>query len=67
MFNKLFDLYYSQLKNQEKDSDIFTLFLNGMSSDYKNNNSNARIVIDYIAGMTDDFIQLQYKKYFGVV
>ena len=32
---------------------------------YIKNNSTARIVIDYIAGMTDNFFNYQYKKYFN--
>jgi dGTP triphosphohydrolase len=34
-----------------------------MNNDYKNNTSNERIVIDYIAGMTDDYFMKEYKKY----
>ncbi len=64
MFNSLFDLYYEQINQNKTKEDIFTLFLNNMSSQYKKNTTNARIVIDYIAGMTDDFLQNQYKKYF---
>ena len=63
-FNKLFDLYYEHLSNNKKDSDIFNLFIDNMDKDYIENTSNARKVIDFIAGMTDDFLQLQYDKYF---
>lgn len=65
MFNSLFDLYYRQLNENKNDEDIFNLFLNNMTSEYIKNTSKARIVIDYIAGMTDDFLQSQYTKYFG--
>lgn len=34
-----------------------------MSEEYKNNNSKERIVIDYIAGMTDDYCVNEYNKY----
>ena len=63
MFNKLFDIYLSQINNKKIDEDIYTVFLNGMSSDYITNNSNERIVVDYISGMTDDFFLCQYDKY----
>lgn len=65
MFNSLFDLYYSHLENKSFEEDIYTLFLDSMNSHYNENESNARKVIDFIAGMTDDFFISQYKKYFG--
>jgi len=64
MFNKLFDLYYKQLLNNEYTEDIYKFFINEMENIYLENNSNARIAIDFIAGMTDDFFNYQYKKYF---
>ena len=33
-----------------------------MNDDYKKNNSDERIVIDYIAGMTDEYFNRQYKN-----
>ena len=63
-FNKLFDLYYEHVKHNKKNEDIFLLYLNEMEETYKKNNSKARIVIDYMAGMTDNFFNQQYKKYF---
>lgn len=65
MFNSLFDLYYKQIENNEKGEDIYTIFLNNMSTEYLNNTTSARKVIDYIAGMTDDFLSNQYNKYFS--
>ena len=35
-----------------------------MNNNYVSNTSPARIVIDFIAGMTDDFFMEQHKKYF---
>ena len=63
MFEQLFEKYLSQLNNKEIDEDIYSLFLNHMRDDYINNNTNERKVIDYISGMTDDFLLNQYKKY----
>lgn len=65
MFNKLFDLYYRQIKNNNTEEDIYTFYLNEMDNSYIKNNSIARIVIDYMAGMTDNFFVQQYKKYFS--
>ncbi len=65
MFNNLFELYYKQIKNKKTSEDIYTLYLNEMDESYLENNSTARIVIDYIAGMTDNFFNYQYNKYFG--
>ena len=65
MFNKLFDLYYNQLINNQNGSDIYTVFLNDMEENYIKNTTPARKVIDYIAGMTDDYFSNQYKKYFS--
>lgn len=63
MLNTLFDLYLNQLNNKEINSEIYTTFVNNMSEEYIKNTSNERIVIDYISGMTDDFVFRQYKKY----
>lgn len=62
MFNMLFDKYLDDIKFNKTDSIIFTSYLNNMCYDYKNNNTSERIVIDYIAGMTDEFIKKQYDK-----
>lgn len=65
MFNSLFDLYFKHLETGAFSEDIYTLFLDDMSNIYNDTESNARKVIDYIAGMTDDFFVNQYNKYFG--
>ncbi len=62
MFNKLFHKYLNDLKNNNMDSLIYKSYLNYMNSEYKKN-TPARIVIDYIAGMTDDYIEKQYNFY----
>lgn len=66
MFEDLFDLCYNQIINDSLDEDIFTMFLNNMSNEYLNKTTPARKVIDYLAGMTDNFFIEQYKKYFLV-
>ena len=62
-FNYLFNIYLDQLDRNDVSQDIYTVFLNDMSSDYVTNNSNTRIVIDFISGMTDGYFLSQYEKY----
>lgn len=64
MFNKLFELYYNQILNKKDNEDIYNLFLNDMSNEYLENSTPARKVIDFIAGMTDNFFLEQYNKHF---
>lgn len=64
MFNKLFDLYYEQISNKKIKEDIYKYFIDEMDPCYLNNNSTARIVIDFMAGMTDNFFNYEYNKYF---
>ena len=53
--NKLFDRYLSDIKNNNTDSEIFTIFLNNQCDSYMENTCDKRKVIDFIAGMTDDY------------
>lgn len=62
MFNNLYDIYIQALKNKDYKNDIY-LFLNNMCDEYKNNNKLEQIVIDFISGMTDGYMELQYNKY----
>jgi len=62
MFNVLYNTYLSDLNNQNKESIIYTSYLDNMNDEYKNSNTNERIVLDYLAGMTDDYIIKQYNK-----
>ena len=64
-FNKLFNLYLEHILQKKITEDIFTLYLNDMHISYITNNSPERIVIDYLAGMTDNFFNYQYQKYFN--
>ena len=62
MFNKVFDKCLNDIKTKNKEGHIYTIFLNDMSDDYLNKTSDERKVIDYIAGMTDDFIVSEYNN-----
>ena len=52
-----------QLNDEDFIQDIYTVFINHMSYNYVTYNSNERIIIDYISGMTDDFFLSQFTKY----
>lgn len=60
-FSALFKKYLKDLKEKNKNSSIYQKFLNNMSNEYIKNTSLERVVVDYIAGMTDDFFISQYK------
>ena len=60
MFNTLFETYLNDLDNNTRKTSIYKYFLDDMDEVYLNNNSNARKVIDYIAGMTDDYFTKEY-------
>lgn len=62
MYNTLFYSYKCALENNDISSDIYKVFLNGMSEQYLNSTSNVRKVIDYIAGMTDDYFINRYNE-----
>ena len=61
-FNFLFNTYLEQLNKNDKNEKIYKAFLDEMDDSYKCNNTNERIVIDYIAGMTDDYLNLEYNR-----
>lgn len=53
--NKLFYKYLDDIETNNKESIIYKVFINNMSDEYINKNDNKKIVIDFIAGMTDDY------------
>ena len=59
VFNELF-IYYRDNIDDENNS-INKIFLHNMDENYKSNTSVTRKVIDYLAGMTDDFILKEYE------
>ena len=62
MFELLFEKYYEDLRAGNDHSVIFREFLDGMSSQYRDNNPSAMIVRDFIAGMTDDYFLRQCQE-----
>lgn len=63
MFRTVVCGFLDDLNNRNEKSIIFTSFLNNMSKSYKNDNTNERIVLDYVSGMTDDYFLEQYEKF----
>lgn len=62
-FEYLFDNLLISLKEKDLNSKIYSKFYLPMNNDYKNNTTDERIVIDYIAGMTDEYFLNEYKHY----
>lgn len=62
MFRSVFDYNLDNLLNNNKNANIYKIYLNNMNDDYILNNTKERIVIDYIAGMTDDYFINEYNS-----
>ena len=62
MFRTLFKKYLRDVKEKNNDSDIYQIFLGNMDDRYLINSTDEQQVIDYIAGMTDDYFINQYEK-----
>lgn len=62
MFKLLFEKYLLELETENKESDIFMEFLDGMSPEYIENTPPAGIVRDFIVGMTDEYFLDQCKR-----
>ncbi len=61
-FEGLFKKYIEDIDSNNEDSFIVNSYLKAMSEEYKKNNTKERIVIDYIAGMTDEFFLQEANK-----
>lgn len=62
MYNTLFDSLLKSLKEKDLDNNIHKKYLSKMSDNYLNSTSDVRKVIDYIAGMTDNYFINEYNK-----
>ena len=60
--NRIYEKYLEDLENNNKDSKIYKAFLDYENKDYIKNTDKKRIVIDFIAGMTDDFFDNEAKN-----
>ncbi|MEZ4524837.1 MAG: HD domain-containing protein [Desulfobacterales bacterium] len=62
LFRILFDRYMEDIERKNRDSVIFTGFLADMSASYTETHSDAEIVRDFIAGMTDSYFLRQIPE-----
>ena len=62
MFEYLFETYLNDLNKENKNSNIYKVFLNDMDYNYLVNTSKTRMVIDYIAGMTDEYFIREFNN-----
>ena len=60
--NKLFYKYLEDLENHNKRSLIYKVFLDKITNEKYYENSNKQIVIDFLAGMTDEYFVKQINK-----
>ena len=59
------DIILTNCKGRKKKTErrkFFGFFLNKMNDNYKKSTSKTNIIIDYIAGMTDDYFISSYEK-----
>lgn len=61
--NCIYECYLNDLENKNMDSTIYKIFLNKQCSSYLDYTSDKRKVIDFIAGMTDEFFIKEINKY----
>ena len=62
MFQALFKHYLNDITLENKDSRIYTNFLNYKKDIYLKNTTPKRMVLDFIAGMTDDYFLLCFRE-----
>ena len=55
-------LFLETVESINYNGEIYDIYLNDMDESYIKNNDPARMAIDYIAGMTDDFFKEKVKK-----
>lgn len=61
--NKLYNIYLDDIKSNNKESIIYKIFLNHQDKCYLDTTNIKRWVIDFIAGMTDDFLVKEIKNH----
>lgn len=61
MFNYVLDANLKYLDTSNKESQIFKWLKTELNHSYRDKNPNARIVADYVSGMTDDYLMNSYK------
>lgn len=61
IFNTLYEVYLVDLEENNNKSRVVK-YKNTMSEDYRKNIDNKRIVIDFIAGMTDEYLIESFEE-----
>jgi dGTPase len=61
MFDVLFGKYLEDLEKVKNETSITKSYLNIMDKEYLDKTSKPKIVCDYIAGMTDDYFNKEFK------
>ncbi len=64
LFQSLFHRYVQDIEEQNFSSPIYRHFLENMNAEYRQKTPPARIAADFIAAMTDDFFNQQFKDLF---
>jgi len=60
IFKMLYDKYSQNMAN--KEGDIYELYASKMNEDYTKSNKYGKIIVDFMAGMTDKFFIDQFHK-----
>ena len=55
MYQRLFERFKKDILEENKSSKIYTNFLNYKEKEYLEKTSTERKVIDFLAGMTDEY------------
>ena len=63
LFGILFETLLEDLERKNRDADIVSGFLSGMSESYLEHHSHAEVVRDYIAGMTDRYFLHHFPEH----
>lgn len=64
MFKLLYEQYLSEFREQIENASIYRKFIAGMATEYRENNKPEKMIVDYMAGMTDDYFNNEFRKYF---
>jgi dGTPase len=61
VLNAVYNYNITCIKKHRISANIYQVYLNSMSKNYLNSTSDSRKVLDYIAGMTDDYLINEYN------
>ncbi len=64
IFGMLFDRYLDDLEQENNSSAIYSYLIDSIETKYRDNTKKERIVVDFIACMTDNFFNNQFRENF---